>query len=82
MSHEPWSDNVSDNISGLTVGLDDAHGGNLLVGNRIEPPLQLDKKFLEVLSPVLTVLLLTVTTNVSPESVDSLKTPLMAAWTL
>ena len=73
---------MSNNVGGLAVGPNDAHGGNLLVGDGIDPPLQLDEKLLEVLPPVLAMLFLAVATDVRPQSVDSLETPLVAAGTL
>ncbi len=82
MSDKSWGNDMSNNVGGLAVGPNDAHGGNLLVGDGIDPPLQLDEKLLEVLPPVLAMLFLAVATDVRPQSVDSLETPLVAAGTL
>ena len=82
MSDKSWGNDMSNHVGGLVVGPNDAYGRNLLVGDGIDPPLQLDEKLLEVLPPVLAVLFLAVATDVRPQSVDSLETPLVAAGTL
>lgn len=82
MSDEPRGNDMSNNVGSLAIGPNDAYGGNLLVGDGIDPPLQLDEKLLEVLPPVLAVLFLAVTADVRPQSVDSLETPLVTAGTL
>ena len=72
---------VGNHARGLAVGADDGQRGDLLVGNGLDSPLQLDEKLLEVLSPVLDVLLLAVAADVRPQSVNAFKTALMAART-